>query len=290
MNTIRLKRRIVSALAVIVMGMPLAVSAQSSSEKEESSGETSDRGTHELGHVLQQKKSSRSEPGERVMRPTYGGGQDQDPDKSGRVKVRIPAIDGSDKGRRSDPDRPVITGRVPNPGSADGSVPTETLSLNFEKVRLSSVRVSERLRHKNRALFLGQDNRIYLVPDGIYGSKTKGKVEIARGVPRYSDITLKRGYTANNSSGASGDVVMKGSKIKENAASAAAPGSQSTPSQNKVIVMAAATEDGRYTGPGGAWIEMKGGEIVAIGGQLERHKPPPFYDVTGDGGLRIRDK
>ncbi len=197
-------------------------------------------------------------------------------------------MDGTDKGERGDPDRPVITGRVPNPHSADGSAPTETLSMNFEKIRLSSVRVSERLRHKNRALYLGQDKRIYLVPDGIYGSKTKGEIEIARGVPRYSDITLKRGYTADNRPQASGDIVMKGSKIKENAASTAPPGSQLAPSQNKVIVMAASSEDGRYTGPGGAWIEIKGGKIVAIGGQLERHKPPPFFDVTGDGGLRIR--
>ena len=291
MNTIRLKRRIVGALAVIALGMPLATFAQSSSEKEESSGKESDRRTHELGHVLQQEKSPRSRPGERVMRPKYGAGQD------------------------GDPDRPVISGRVPDPHTADGSVPTETLSLNFEKIIVPSVRVSERLRHKNRALFLGQDKQIYVVPDGIYSNKTGGEVEIAHGRVRYSDITLKRGYTASD--GSSGDVIMKGSNIKENAASTdekgseqatgrrthepivirkridksspAVPGSQLTPSQNKVIAMAAASEDGRYTGPGGAWIEIKGGEIVAIGGRLERHKPPPFYDVTGDGGISRRD-
>lgn len=267
MNTIRLNKRFAGILAIAVFGMPYVTAvADTSSDEQESSEEASDRGTHELGHVLQQKQGERKRPGERVMRPTYGAGQRPDSKDKGRRKVTVPAMDGSSKSSNGNPDRPVITGQVPNPRAGDGSVPAENLSLNFGKINVPRARVSERLRHKNRLLVQGTDKRLYLVPDGKYGSKTKGEVHVTAGRVRFGNITLKRGYTADSSSSSSGDVVVKGSKIKENAASA----------------------DGRYTGPGGAWLEIKNGEIVSVGGQLERHDPPPFVDVNGDSGLRIR--
>jgi len=197
-----------SLLAAFLIVSPCAFADERATDNTaDEDAKKAEHATHELGHVLQQ---------------------------------RAPA-------RQGNPDRPVITGRVPNPAGADDR-PVENLSLNFEKIRATSVRVTSTHRQKSRVIVRGWDSKFYALPDGSYASDPGQGIVVSGGAVREK---------------ASGDVVIKGKKILQNY-----------------------LPDGRFVGPGGAWIEIRNGKIATVGGQLERHKPPPLIDVNDDGSLR----
>jgi len=240
---------------------------------DEKAGEADDEATksdvasHELSHVVQQSaqpartsqpvqsaptnpaqpsRTTRSAPGTpaRTARPAS-------PTPAATSRARMSTAPAT-PATRGNPDRPVITGRAPNPADAAGDRPTESLSLNFDKIRATSVRVRSTHRQQSRVIVRGWDNRFYALPDGTYTDGAGQQLVVSLG---------------NVEAGSSGDMVMKGKKILQNA-----------------------FPDGKFGGPGGAWIEVSGGKIVSVGGQLERHTPPPYLDVNGDGSIAVRDE
>lgn len=195
-------------LAALLLASPGITAAQSADDDEsDKDSQKTERASHELGHVVQQRQGV----------------------STGRAAKPAPATPAT----QGDPDRPVITGRMPNPASSDDR-PTETLSLNYEKISVSSVKVKSTQRQRSRVVVRGWDNTSYALPDGTYAGDAGQGIVVSGGAVREKS---------------SGDVVVKGKKILQNY-----------------------LPDGKFVGPGGAWIEVANGRIASVGGQLERQR------------------
>lgn len=158
-------------------------------------------------------------------------------------------------------------------GSSSGKErPTEHISLNFAKVRMSSTSVHGIYQLDGRLTFLGDGNQLYALPDGRYTGKGDAEVEVKAG-PIRGDIVVR------TPTGASPDDNSKNTSGRQ------ASGGMTSRRINSVR-LSVKSSDGRYSEPGGAWFELKGGNIVKIGGSLDRHNPPPFLDVGGDRGAK----
>ncbi len=193
-------------LAALLLASPGVTAAQSAGDDEaDEETQKTERASHELGHVLQQRQGTTSS---RAVRPAPA----------------TPATQG-------DPDRPLITGRAQNPASSEDR-PTETLSLNYEKVRVSSVKVRSTERQRSRVVVRGWDSKSYALPDGTYTDAAGQGLVVSGG-----DVREK----------STGTPVLKGKKILQNY-----------------------LPDGKFVGPGGAWIEVANGKIATVGGDLER--------------------
>jgi hypothetical protein len=257
--------------------------------------------------------ASQGKAGEEIYTDEHGRVKSQfSKDRQGKSAFKL------SKKRSGDPDRPFVTGRVYTDAEKETGTrkvemekvrissvsagsggakdrPSESISLNYTQVRMSSTSVHGTYEYDSRLLLLGKDKRIYALPNGTYIGKDGSKINV-------------RG--ANLMTKSSGSVVLKGSKINENT-----PGSGETtsgsltgrrtyepltirPSKRELsangsghrkilpIRLSVKSPGGKYTGPSGAWFELKGENIVEIGGSLHRHNPPPFLDVSGDGGTR----
>ena len=217
----------------------------------------SDISSHEVGHALAKpaQPAVTSRPAGPVPANSTRTPQSARPGSAApaRAMQSAPASPASPAtpATRGNPDRPVITGRAPNPAGSPGDRPSASLALNFEKIRAPSVRVQSTHRQQSRVIVRGWDNKFYALPDGTYSDETGQQLVVSQGA-----VGAQAG----------GDMALKGKKILQNA-----------------------VPDGKYAGPGGAWIESSGGKIVSVGGQLERHTPPPFLDVNGDGSIAVRD-
>ncbi len=261
--------------------------------------------------------SSREKPGEEIHTDEYG-----------RVKTKM----STDRQRKSgtelsqervsrttgDPDRPVVTGRVytdtekqtrtkkiemekvritsVSAGSSGAKDrPTENITLNYTEFKASSTMVIGTYEYDNRLILLDRNDRVYALSNGIYLG-TKGNKILVQG----KKMTVK----------GSGEVVIKGSNIKENSAGGGetasgmltgrrtyepitirpSKGQKSgkSSSQRRILPLRLSIKspDGRYTSLGGAWFELKGEVIIKIGGPLDMHSPPPFLDVGSGGGAK----
>ena len=159
------------------------------------------------------------------------------------------------------------------------SVPAENITLNFSKSQTPSARVAHTYTYRNRLVFHDGRGSIYALADGVYSNKNGDKV-LLRGTT----------ITANMASQSEKSPQKSALRLTPRPVNTADGGSAVRTGIMRVILPPGKPlTNARYTSSKGAWMEFSNGTVVSVGGNLDKHLPPPFLDVDGDGNVSPAD-
>ena len=197
------------------------------------------------------------------------------PDEYGRVKTRLPQKnEGENSGAGGDPDQPLVQGRVhnaPEPDNAEDR-PTESISLNYSKIRLHSVSVHKIYEYGDRLFLLDEAGNAYSLPDGIYSDMKGGRIQL-KGKKILQNYTETQRPSSEMGTGTrTYEPIQVGESNR---------GPRTRASGHRRIYPVQFTlksAEGRYTGQG-TWFELKNQTIANIGGVLYKHESLPFVPM-----------
>ena len=218
--------------------------------------------------------STRTEnPGGTLSSGPQGRGADKQPALRQKPQTSFPSQ------LKSGADAAAPTGGKGKGLGTSSTVPVENITLNFSKSQTSSVRVAHTYTYRNRLVFHDGRGSIYALADGVYSNKNGDKV-LLRGTT----------ITANMASQSEKSPQKSALRLTPRPVNTADGGSAVRTGIMRVILPPGKPlTNARYTSSKGAWMEFSNGTVVSVGGNLDKHLPPPFLDVDGDGILSPAD-